>query len=135
MKEDMEGLLDGKKGSADEVVKLQQLVGDLQQQLVQQNQDVKGWVGALADSIDSDDGVMGRLDFLVTMLMAVRSEGVDTPQHACVLPPREFAEAHGLFKDEQTPEVWVKRLEYWREDDFKDGMTTKALTVRSQSPN
>lgn len=112
-------------GVLEEVAKLRRLVGDVQSQLGQQHQEVQRWLGTVgkpfAHGIDADDGVMGRLDFVVAMLMAVRSEGFDTPRMACVLPPWEFAEAHGLSEEEQKPEAWVKRLKEWREDDFKEG--------------
>lgn len=95
-------------GVVDEMTKLQRLMGDLQQQL-SQHQDARGWIEAefkpLADAIYADDGVMGKLDFIVTMLMSVRSDPFDTPRHACVLPPWKFAKTHGLSEDEQMPEV------------------------------
>lgn len=75
----------------------------------------------LTDVIDVDDGVMDRLDFVVAMLMTMRKEGSYTPRRACVLRPWKFAKTHGLSEEEQSPEVWVKRLDEWREDDFKDG--------------
>lgn len=110
---------------SDEVGKLQRSVGDLQQQLGQHDQDVRGWLGAvdkrLEAIIDADTGTMGKQDFLVAMLMAMRSEGFDTPRQACVLPPWNFAQTYGLSEHEQTTEVWVKRLDEWREDDFKQG--------------
>ncbi|CAN0044686.1 unnamed protein product [Pylaiella littoralis] len=110
---------------SDEVGKLQRLVGDLQQQLGQHDQDVRGWLGAvdrrLEAIIDADTGAMKKQHFLVAMLMAMRSEGFDTPRQACVLPPWKFAQTYGLSEHEQTPEVWVKRLDEWREDDFKQG--------------
>lgn len=110
---------------SDEVAKLQRLVGDLQQQLGQQHQDVRGWLGLvdkrLEAVIDADSGAMEKRDFLVAMLMAVRREGYDTPRQACVLPPWSFAGAHGLSDDEQLPDVWLTRLKEWREDDFKEG--------------
>lgn len=126
MKIEIEGLLDGARGSTDDAAKSQPSVRDLQHQLEQQHEDVREWVGTLgdrrvADVIDADDGVMGRLDFVVAMLMAMRKEGSDTPRHACVLPPWKFKEAHGLSEDEQMPGTWVKRLEEWQEGDFKDG--------------
>lgn len=110
---------------SDEVGNLQRLVGDLQQQLGQHDQDVRGWLGAvdkrLEAIIDADTGAMEKQDFLVAMLLAMRSEGFDTPRQACVLPPWNFAQTLGLSEHEQTPEVWVKRLDEWREDDFKQG--------------
>lgn len=128
MREEIQDVLHGAKTSTAEGEKLQQLVGELQQQLEQQHHDVREWIGALGhnssrlvDVIEADDGVMGRLDFVVTMLMAMRKEGSDTPRHACVLPPWEFAETHGLSDDEQRPEVWMKRLDELKADDFKDG--------------
>lgn len=124
MKEEIALLVHGAKGSTDDVAKLQRSVSDLQQQLGR-HQDVRGWIEAefkpLADAIYADDGVMGKLDFVVTMLMAHRSEEFDTPRQACVLPPWKFAQASGLSEEEQMPSVWVQRLEEWREDDFKEG--------------
>ena len=112
-------------GVSDEVAKLQRLVGDLQQQLGQQHQDVRGWLGVvdkrLEAVVDADAGALEKQDFLVAMLMAVRREGFDTPRQACVLPPWKFAEANGLSEDEQSPKVWLTRLKEWREDDFKEG--------------
>ncbi|CAM9557099.1 unnamed protein product [Ectocarpus sp. 12 AP-2014] len=108
--------------------KLEQLFGNLQQQLGQHHLDVRGRFGAmdkrfkhLVDMIDADDGVMGRLDFLVGMMMAMRREEFDTPRRACVLPPWDFVQPHGLSDEEQAQECWVKRLGQWREDDFKQG--------------
>lgn len=126
MKKELESLLLAGKESPDEGANLQQLIGGLQQQLGQQHQDVRKWLGAqrLADVIDADDGVMGRLDFVVAMLTAMRKKGSDIPRRACVLPPWKFAETHGLSEEEQSPggeEGWVKRLDEWREDDFKEG--------------
>lgn len=110
---------------SNEVVQLRRLVGDVQIQLGRQHRDARGWLGKRDQrflyGIEADDGVMGRLDFVVAMLMAVRGEGFDTPRQACVLPPWKFAEAHGLSEEEQSPEVWVKRLQEWLGDDCKEG--------------
>lgn len=112
-------------GISDEVAKLQGLVGDVQRQLGQNHEDVRGWVGAvdtrLKDIIDADAGAMKKIDFLVTMLMAVRGEGFDTPRYACVLPPWPFEKDHGLSEGEQNPKVWVELLKEWQQDDFKEG--------------
>ncbi|CAN0097652.1 unnamed protein product [Ectocarpus sp. 12 AP-2014] len=105
--------------------RLEQLFGDLQQQQGQDVEDVRERIGQvdrrLVDMIDADDGVMGRLDFLVVMMMAMRRDGFDTPRRACVLPPWDFTQGHGLSDEEQAPESWVKRLGEWGEDDFKQG--------------
>eukprot|EP00752_Nemacystus_decipiens_P012983 g11487.t3 len=62
-------------GVFQEMAQLRRLVGDVQSQLEKQHQDVRGWFGTkdnrFAHGVDSDDGVMGRLDFVVSMLMAV----------------------------------------------------------------
>lgn len=112
-------------GVSKEVAQLRRLVEDVQSQLGQQHQDMRGWLSTkdqlFAHGIDADDGVISRLDFVVAMLMAVRGEGFDTPRQACVLPPWKFAQAHGLSEEEQSPEVWVKRLQEWLEDDCKEG--------------
>ncbi|CAM9686810.1 unnamed protein product [Ectocarpus fasciculatus] len=138
VKEEMGDVFRSSKGSAGgedvestpsaasgEMARLAQLVTDLQQQLGQHHRDVRQQMGAvdkrLMDIIDADDGVMGRLDFLVVMMMAMRRDGFDTPRRACVLPPWDFALGHGLSDEEQAPECWVKRLGEWREDDFKQG--------------
>lgn len=125
VKQELEGVRNGANRSADEVVKLQPLVGDVQLQMGKHHQDVRGWLGGidtrLEDAIGADDGTMERLDFIVTMLMAVRSDPFDTPRHACILPPWHFSKACGLTEDEQMPEVWVRRLQEWQEDDFKEG--------------
>eukprot|EP00752_Nemacystus_decipiens_P017045 g15262.t1 len=117
MKEEIEDLVHGAKGSTDEVAKLQRSVGDLQHQLGR-HQDVRGWIEAefkpLADAIYADDGVMGKLDFVVAMLMADRSEEYDTPRQACVLPPWKFAQASGLSEKEQMPEGYdIQRHRTW----------------------
>lgn len=125
MNEKLESLLHGANGSTDEVTKLRRELVEVKHQLGHQRQDMRRWLGVkdqcVARGVDADDGVMGKLDSLVTMMMAVRREGFDIPRRACVLPPWKFAEAHGLSEAEQSPEVWVKRLEEWREDDFKEG--------------
>ncbi|CAN0315441.1 unnamed protein product [Ectocarpus sp. 6 AP-2014] len=138
VKEDISGMLRGARGpsdgeavastasvASDEMARLERLVTDLQQQVGQQHQDVREQIGAvdtrLVDMIDADDGVMGRLDFLVVMMMAMRRDGFETPRRACVLPPWNFAQGHGLSAEEQAPERWVKRLGQWREDDFNQG--------------
>ncbi len=123
VKNELEGLLLGVEGPTDDASGLQRSIVDLQQQLGQQ--DVRGWIKAelkpLADAIHADDGVMGRLDSVVAMMMEMRREGFDTPRHACVLPPWKFANAHGLSESEQEPEAWVKRIKDWQDDDFKEG--------------
>ena len=115
----------GDVGVVEEVAKLRELVKNVQSKLGQQRQDVLEWLETVGQrfvhGIDADDGVMDKLDFIVDMLMAVRSEGFDTPRKACVLPPWKFTEAHGLSEEEQKPEVWIKRFNEWREDDFKEG--------------
>ncbi|CAM9593028.1 unnamed protein product [Ectocarpus sp. 13 AM-2016] len=138
VKEEMGAMLRGARGLTDgeavestnsvnsgEVTRLERLVTDLQQQQGQQHQDIREQIEAvdtrLVDMIDADDGVMGRLDFLVVMMMAMRREGFDTPRRACVLPPWDFAQDHGLSDQEQAPDFWVKRLGQWQEDDFKQG--------------
>ncbi|CAN0315933.1 unnamed protein product [Ectocarpus sp. 6 AP-2014] len=138
VKEEMDDTLRGARGpiggeavestasvASPEVARLERLVTDLQQQVGQQHQDVRERIGAvdtrLVDMIDADDGVMGRLDFLVVMMMAMRREGFDTPRRACVLPPWDFVQGRGLSDEEQAPDCWVKRLGQWRKDDFKQG--------------
>ena len=114
-----------KAGEPENVSAILEEVAKVQQKLEQQHQDVRRWLGTndqrLAHGVDADDGVMGKLDFLVAMLMAVRGEGFDTPRQACVLPPWKFAKAHGLSEEEQSPEVWVKRLQEWLDDDCREG--------------
>lgn len=114
-----------KAGELADVSAILEEVAKVQQKLEQQHEDVRRWLGAndqrVSQNIDADDGVMGTLDCLKAMLMAVRREGIDTPRQACVLPPWKYAKAHGLSEDEQKPEVWIKRLQEWREDDFKEG--------------
>ena len=73
-----------------------------------------------ADMVAADDGVRETLDVVVTMLMAVRGDTVDTPRQACVLPG-DYAEPHGLTNDLQHPKVWTKKLEEWIESDLKAG--------------
>ncbi|CAM9355977.1 unnamed protein product [Ectocarpus sp. 12 AP-2014] len=112
--------------ASNEVARLEHLITDLQQQLGQHHQDVREQIGAVdkrsVDMINADDGMMGRLDFLVVMMMALRPlDGIDTPRRACILPPWDFAQGHGLSDEEQAPEGWVKRNGEWREDDFKQG--------------
>lgn len=109
-------------GVSDDVAKLPQLVGHLQHQLEQNQEDVRGWLGEVLEAIvDADAGAMKQREFLIAMLMKVRSEGFDTPRQACVLPPWNFAQPHGLSEHEQSPKVWKKLLEEWLEDDFKQG--------------
>lgn len=96
-------------------VSLGRLVSDVQRLNFGPHQDMRG----LADIIDEAD--VDKLDFVVAMLMAMRRDGFDTPRQACILPPWKFAKVRGLSEDEQAPEVWVKRLAEWREDDFKQG--------------
>ena len=94
---------------------------------------VRGWLGGvdtrLEEIIGADDDMMEKVDFVVTMLMAVRSDPFDTPRRACVLPPWKFAKTRGLSEDEQRPEVWVKRQDEWREGDFKEG---KGITKKKK---
>ncbi|CAM9180095.1 unnamed protein product, partial [Ectocarpus fasciculatus] len=128
VKEEMGDMLRGARGptgggavesvASGEMARLERLVGE-------NLQDVRERIGEvdkrLVDIIDADDGVMGKLDFLVVMMMAMRRDGFDTPRRACVLPPWVFAQGHGLSDEEQAPDGWVKRLREWREDDFKQG--------------
>lgn len=112
-------------GISGEVAKLQRMVENLQHQLGQQHHDMRGWLGVvdkhLEAIVDADAGAVKTRDFLVAMLMAVRLEGFDTPRQACVLPPWKFAKVRGLSEDEQSPKVWLKRLDEWREEGFKEG--------------
>lgn len=104
------------------VQRLQYTVDNIQQGRVQDKQDVMTFFNkSIDDLIAADDGVRSKIDFMVTMLMAVRGEGTDTPRLACVLPPWTFALSSGLSEDEQKPEAWIERLDKWREGDFKDG--------------
>ncbi|CAN0258452.1 unnamed protein product, partial [Laminaria digitata] len=73
-----------------------------------------------ADVMTADDGVVERLDVLLTMLMAVRGEKVDIPCQACVLPG-DYGEPDVLSDELRKPEVWTKKLEDWIERDFKAG--------------
>ena len=77
-------------------------------------------IAKLVDLLAADDGVMGRLDFLVAMMMTVRGDKVDTPRHACLLPG-DYTEPHGLSDELRRPEVWKKKVEEWRENDFVAG--------------
>ncbi|MEP5350938.1 MAG: hypothetical protein ABJZ75_01165, partial [Luteolibacter sp.] len=74
----------------------------------------------MMDLLAAGDGVMGRLDFLVAMLMTVRGDKVDTPRHACILPG-SYAEPDGLSDELRRPDVWKKKVEDWRESDFEAG--------------
>lgn len=76
---------------------------------------------SLESLVERHDGVMGRLDFLVAMVMAQQAEKISTPRFVCVLPPWEFAESGGLSPEEMDPSVWTKRFADWCDDDFKDG--------------
>ena len=73
-----------------------------------------------AAMLAADDGVRETLDVVVTMLMAVRGDKVDTPRQACVLPG-DYADLHGLTDELRNPKVWTKKLEEWIESDFKAG--------------
>ncbi|CAN0116160.1 unnamed protein product, partial [Ectocarpus fasciculatus] len=64
---------------------------------------------------------MGRLDFLVAMVMAERAEQISAPRYVCVLPSWNFTESRGLSPQEMDPTVWTTRFADWRDDDFKDG--------------
>ena len=71
-----------------------------------------------ADMVAADDGVRETLDVVVTMLMAVRGEKVDTPHQACIFPG-DYAEPHGLTNDLRHPTVWTRKLEEWIDSDLK----------------
>ena len=73
-----------------------------------------------ADMVAADDGVRETLDVVVTMLMAVRGEKVDTPHQACIFPG-DYAEPHGLTNDLRHPTVWTRKLEEWIDSDLKAG--------------
>ena len=83
----------------------------------------------LTDLLAPDDGVMGRLDVLVAMLMTVRGDQVDTPRHACLLPGN-YAQPHGLSDELRRPEVWKKNVEEWRESGFEAGKTVWKKQMR-----
>lgn len=74
----------------DEEEKLQRPVEDLRQQLERQYHDLRGRFGVvnkrLEAVIDADAGAMRKQDFLMAMLMAMRSAGFDAPRLASVLP-------------------------------------------------
>lgn len=66
----------------------------LEEQVRLHNQDMQG-VRAKLENIDrhfeeyiaANEGLMEKDDFLITMMMAVRRESIDTPRRACILPP------------------------------------------------
>ena len=60
------------------------------------------------------------VNFLVTMVMAMRGDLIDTPRQACILPGN-YAEPNGLSDVSRKPEVWMKRLDEWCQSDFKAG--------------
>ena len=103
---------------------IQHAVNDIRGRLGGDDRDVLGVVEAtllkIGDLVAADDGLMGRLDFLVTMLMAVRGDKVDTPRQAVVLPGN-YAEPPALWSELRKPEEWTKTLEDWRESDFQAG--------------
>lgn len=78
-------------------------------------------LSSLERLVEGNDGVMGRLDFLVAMLMTERAGNITAPRFACVLPPWKFALPHGLSAEEMDPREWTNRFAAWREDGFKDG--------------
>lgn len=78
-------------------------------------------VQCLEALIAADDGVTSTLDVLVAMVTARRAERFDTPRRACVLPPWDFEQEHGLSESESSPLVWTKRLDEWREGRFREG--------------
>ncbi|CAM9968674.1 unnamed protein product [Laminaria digitata] len=110
---------------------LKRAVDDIRGRLGGDERGVLGGLGAavggliatdakMAELLAADDGVMGRLDHLVAMLMKVRGDKVDTPRDACLLPGN-YAEPHGLSDELRRPEVWKKKVEEWRETDFEAG--------------
>eukprot|EP00903_Cladosiphon_okamuranus_P006370 g6237.t1 len=85
-----------------------------------------GGLGAdAADLLEIIDVLQSRGDiFRSTHRRFVELQGkysVLRPEASRDLHPEQFAKTQGLSEDEQTPEVWVKRLDEWREDDFKEG--------------
>ncbi|CAM9987115.1 unnamed protein product [Ectocarpus sp. 6 AP-2014] len=102
--------------------RLEQIKGELASLQDQTNRD-EG-VASLERLVARDDGVMGRLDALVAMVMRERAEKVSAPRFVCVLPPWNFAEKRGLSPEEMAQTDWTKRYIDWREDDFKDGKHT-----------
>lgn len=59
---------------------------------------------------------------LVSMGMAQRAEGVDTPRYCCVLPPWPFEdEEEGLSPAEQNPLTWMHRLREWQLGSRREG--------------
>ncbi|CAM9180685.1 unnamed protein product, partial [Laminaria digitata] len=131
MKEDLETVLRSAAGGPhgrnlryQDWTNLELKVDDIQRRLGGHDRDVLGGLEAtnakMAELLAADDGVMGRLDFLVAMLMTVRGDKVDIPRHACLLPGN-YAEPHGLSDDLRRPEMWTGKVEEWRDSDFEAG--------------
>lgn len=102
---------------------MQQQLGGIEQQLGSQ----QGGLGGLEELVAANGGVT---DQILTILMQMRGEQVDTPRQACVLPPWGFEQDKGLSDTEQKHEVWTKRLLEWCETDFKAGKGTFKKEMR-----
>ena len=83
----------------------------------------------LMEVLAADDGVMGRLDFVVAVVMAMRGDQVDAPRYACLLPGN-YAQPHGLSDELRRPEVWKKNVEEWRESDLEAGKSVWKKQMR-----
>lgn len=90
---------------------------------------LRGLDANVMELLAADDGVMGRLDFLASMLMTIRGDQVDTPRQACLLPGN-YAQPHGLSDELRRPEVWKKNVEEWRESGFEAGKTVWKKQMR-----
>lgn len=58
---------------------------------------------------------------LLSVVMAQRAEGVETPRFCCILPPWSFHQEKGLSPAEQNPLNWMHRLKEWQAGNRMEG--------------
>lgn len=87
-------------------------------------------IDRVLDSVEADNGVVSNAEILAHTLRDLRREEIDTPRLACILPAWSFQLPEGLTPEEQDPSRWKKRLEEWRESEFKRGRATFTRKMR-----
>lgn len=87
-------------------------------------------IDRVLDSVEADNGVVLNAEILAHTLGDLRREEIDTPRLACILPEWSFKLPEGLTEEEQDPARWRKRLDEWRDSDFKRGRATFTRKMR-----
>lgn len=108
-------------------------VPELADALQSLHDEMKSLRAELRDSLSHPEGtdeLVKNIKFVIDMMMEDRGERYNTPRLCCVLPPWNFGREEGISFTDQSPTVWMSRLNGWQEDNFKGGKTVFTKRTR-----